>query len=402
MSVSGVDSQLEVLLSGKKKIAVACSGGSDSMALTLLAWDWAKKHKASMVALTVDHGLRKESMEEAKQVGNRLKKRGIPHTILHWEGKKPKSNLQENAREARYKLLTDYCKAQGIEHLLVAHTLEDQAETFLLRLRRGSGVDGLAAMAKTTIRDGIQILRPLLATRKSELLAYLKEKKQEYISDPSNENTAFDRVKIRRFLPQLAAIGISVDKLAKTAENMARARKYLRQETENFINTQCRIFPEGYATFTLPESDEIALRVLARLLMRIGCHDVPPRLDELERLYAHLKSPKFKTATLSGCIVKNGMSLLIFREPRAVDNPILITKEGTYAWDRFEISVPLAPRPLTLGPLTQQGWLELSRKYKLKNLYPDKRILYTLPALRDAGGHIIAVPHLGIGNSTYT
>ena len=128
-------------------LAVAVSGGADSMALTLLAADWAAARRGSIVALTVDHRLRNESRAEAKQVAAWLAARGIEHKILAWTGEKPSSDVQAAAREKRYELLEDWCRRQGILHLLVAHNLDDQAETFLLRLGRGSGLYGLSGMA---------------------------------------------------------------------------------------------------------------------------------------------------------------------------------------------------------------------------------------------------------------
>lgn len=370
------------------------------MALTLLAQEWAKRHHVKLIALTVDHGLRAESASEAKTVGKWLKKHGINHHVLRWEGKKPQSNIQESAREARYGLLTGYCRERGIPALLVAHTLEDQAETFLLRLKRGSGVDGLAAMAESLQWEGINILRPLLDIHKADLLAYLETKGQAYINDPSNENTAYDRVKIRKLLPELAALGLTPQRLAKTAANMARAREYLQAQTEAFLAAQAHFHEAGYAELAaLPAEDEIALRVLAALLTRIGGHNVPPRLDELERLHERMRAPGFKSATLGGCVFKrNKDGFLVLRELKAVEAPAPLPAGKALLWDgRFTLTA--ARKGFSVGALTQTGWLELAREHGLKNSFPDKQILYTLPALRNAAGNIVSVPHLGVGQN---
>ena len=283
------------------KIAIACSGGSDSMALTLLVHE----HFPDLIALTVDHGLREEAAEEASQVGKWLKKHNIEHKILKWQGEKPSSNIQETARKARYKLLTDYCKKHDIKYLLVAHTLDDQAETFMLRLIRGSGVDGLAAMSSVSNMNGITILRPLLEVKKAALIEFLVSKKQKYVNDPSNENLAYDRIKIRKLLPELEKIGLTPERLAKTADNMQRARQFLEQETQKFINSNCEVMPDGSAIIKhLPDSDEIALRVLTYFLKNIGNSEVPPRLDSLKLLYNKLQEQNFKPRTLGGCIFK--------------------------------------------------------------------------------------------------
>lgn len=397
--VEGVISSL--LPESPAKVAVACSGGGDSMALTLITHEWAKAHGAEIIAVTVDHGLREESGKEALQVGKWLANLGIAHCILKWEGNKPSSNLQENARKARYQLLTDFCKQHAVDNLLIAHTLDDQAETFLLRLRRGSGVDGLSAMSCRSAKNGVNIIRPLLGIRKNALLDYLKNRNQCYVSDPSNENLAYDRIKIRKFMPQLAGIGISAEKLANTAASMERARQYLRKAADDFITDNCTVFDDGYAILrNLPEPPEIALRVLARMLMGIGCHEVRPRLESLERLHLALNKPDFRGATVAGCKLQfagGRAGILIMREPAAVAGPVLIAAGETIIWDRFEVSLKTSPCNLQVSALTQQGWLEIARREKLKNPYPDKKILYTLPALRSEDGTIACVPHLGIG-----
>ena len=296
------------------KIAVACSGGSDSMALTLLAHE----HFPNLVALTVDHGLRAEAAAEAHQVGKWLKKHNIEHHILKWQGEKPSSNIQETARKARYKLLTDYCKKHDIKYLLVAHTLDDQAETFMLRLARGSGVDGLAAMSSISTMNNITILRPLLEVKKAELVKFLASKNQEFVNDPSNENTAYDRIKVRKLLPELEKLGLTPERLAKTAENMQRARQFLEQETQKFISEHCEVIPEGSAIIKhLPDSDEIALRVLTHFLKIIGKNQVPARLNSLELLYNKLQKPNFKPHTLGSCIFKRSkQGILVLPEKK--------------------------------------------------------------------------------------
>lgn len=386
----------ELKIEDNSSIAVACSGGPDSMALALMAKEWAGK-KGKVVALTVDHGLRKESAQEAKQVGLWLKKHGLAHVILPWKGRKPASNIQEAARKTRYRLLTDYCKQHKITRLLVAHHLEDQAETFLMRLARGSGVDGLSAMSALTTMYDVTLVRPLLALSKTELLDYLKRRKQSYVNDPSNENTAFDRVKMRKLLPQFTEVGLTVDRLAKTATNMARARAHLEEETGRFLSAVCKIPPEGYAKLEhINISEEIALRALATLIMIIGGHEVKTRLADLERLYAALQQPDFKGATLGGCVfLRHKASILIYRELRLVVRESGLKKGVPVVWDnRFVVTLKSAVSRLKVGALTQAGWLKISKAQEIKNPCPNKNILYSLPAVRDAKGVIVAVPHL--------
>jgi tRNA(Ile)-lysidine synthase len=345
----------------------------------------------------VDHGLRKESAKEAKQVGVWLKKQGIAHIVLSWKGRKPKRNIQEAARKARYLLMTQYCKQHGITHLLVAHHLEDQAETFLLRLARGSGVDGLSAMSALTTMYDVTLARPLLGLSKAQLLDYLGKRKQAYVNDPSNENPAFERVKIRKLLPVLAEVGLTPERLARTASTMARARAHLEEETGKFLNRSCKIFQEGYARLEhIGISEEIALRALATLIMIIGGNDVKTRLNDLERLYVALKDPAFKGATLGGCVfTRHKGATLIYRELKGVAKPVAVKPGAPVLWDnRFDITAQVPRGVWRVGALTQKGWLWLAGTQKIKNPFPNKNILYSLPALRDFRGRIFAVPHL--------
>ncbi len=176
-------------------LAVAVSGGADSMALLCLAARWGKR---PLTALTVDHGLRAESAEEARRVKGWAEAQGVPHVTLAWRGEKPKANLQAAARAARYGLLAQWCRDARVEGLLLAHTLDDQAETVLLRLARGSGVNGLAAMAPATRLRGVTLLRPLLGISRARIVATLEALRQPWIEDPSNEDTRFARVRLRK------------------------------------------------------------------------------------------------------------------------------------------------------------------------------------------------------------
>src|SRR5262249_55753975 len=178
-------------------ISVAVSGGPDSLALTILADRWARERGGRLAALTVDHGLRPESAEEARTVGAWLSARGVAHDVLVWSNPKPATGIQEAAREARYRLLAEWCRAQGCLHLLTAHHREDQAETYLIRKRADSGVDGLAGMSAVREIAGLRLVRPLLRVPKARLVALLDEEGQSFLSDPSNRNPVFERARLR-------------------------------------------------------------------------------------------------------------------------------------------------------------------------------------------------------------
>ena len=333
----------------QKTVAVAVSGGIDSMALVLLAEIWAKKNGYGIVALTVDHGLRKESKQEAKTVKSWLKKHNIEHHILTNRKKTiPQNNLMEYAREVRYELISKWCKKNKVLELLVAHHAEDQAETFLLRLERGSGVDGLSAMHPESRLHGIRIIRPLLEINKSFLIEYLKSRNQKWIEDPTNYNEKYKRNSLRAALAKISAYEPALtQRINKTAKNMSRARQALEQVAEKYQRESIDFFPSGYAIADLkilrdlPE--EITLRILKSTLHRISKTESYLRLDELERLYSKIIGNKnFTGCTLWGCKIMpyKSQNILIMREYAAISKLSSINRGEEIIWDkRFIVSL---------------------------------------------------------------
>ncbi|MFI4983801.1 MAG: tRNA lysidine(34) synthetase TilS [Rickettsiales bacterium] len=305
------------LPSNCKKIAVALSGGADSTYLALAAQAWAKPHKAALTGLIVDHGLRKESGAEAEYVAAKFNEIGIPCAILKWEGKKPKSNIQEMARIERYRLLVEYCLKNKIKHLLVAHNKNDQAETVLLRILRGTGVDGLAAMRKLDIRSGVHIVRPLLNVDRKQIESELKAKKITWVDDPSNLNEKFDRIKLRNLINKQDDPDQWISRLSLLAKNAARTRDFIEQEVKKAEKKVCKYFDLNYLTMDFDKFNklhmELQLRVLRNALVKISSVGNSIRLDSLEELLSSL--PVLKGKTLHGCVViKKGNRIIIFRE----------------------------------------------------------------------------------------
>ena len=266
-------------------IAVATSGGPDSLALALLAGDWATALGGRAVALTVDHRLRPESDAEARQVGRWLRARGIAHRVLVSSGARPHANVQAVARGMRYDLLSSWCLDAGVLHLLLAHHIEDQAETILLRLGRGSGVVGLAAMAAVVEGAGLRLLRPVLTVSRARLRATLEARGQPWLDDPSNRDRTYARVRVRALLPALGAEGMTPARLADTARRLGRARQALEVDVASLLARATELYPEGYCLLDrrllARAPAEIGLRALASLLVSIGGHPSPPRLERL-------------------------------------------------------------------------------------------------------------------------
>ncbi|MGY8985429.1 MAG: tRNA lysidine(34) synthetase TilS [Sphingomonadales bacterium] len=297
----------DVGLSPLEPYCVAVSGGADSMALALLVHNWGEKSHF----ITFDHGLRKNSREEALNVNSWLKDRGLKHHILNWDGEKPKSDIQASARQARYKALEGYCIKNSLPKLLLGHHLDDQAETFFIRLLRGSGVKGLSAMEKksspNSIRLGPEIIRPLLEVPKERLRATLQEMGQCWVDDPSNENIDFLRIQVRKLLEATEIEGLNRNRLAGTAHRMQRANSAFEFLTNDFILSYVSVSNEGVFHFSqksfMALQEEIGLRVLSSLFIKIGGGIYPQRLKKIERVYSGCLKADFKGLTLAGCKV---------------------------------------------------------------------------------------------------
>jgi len=395
-------------------IAVAVSGGADSLALTLLLDNWARSQKGRVIALTVDHRFRKSSKKEAIKVGKWLEKYDIEHHVLVNEKPKPKSNLQDEARALRYEMMTSWCKENDILHLAVAHHLDDQAETFLIRLGRGSGVDGLSSMAKVSVKNEVTIIRPLLQVPTLALKKYLKDKKQKWIEDPTNKKDDYTRNKIRKLLLKMSDKELMTGRLAETAKNMARARAALEQQTAREMVKCLELNDAGFCSLNVENfkeiTEEIALRILSSTLSSIGGNAYRPRFEKLFALYsAILEKNNFKGRTLWGCKIfasKDKKQIIICREESKLAKDRLISKNKEIHWDeRFVLSLTNGAQPtdykgkFLVGALGQKGWLNIKKSLKKgsKIDYP-KEVLYSLPCLKQISSvgieKIISVPHI--------
>ena len=292
-------------------VAVAVSGGGDSMALALLAKRWTQERGHPLTALTVDHGLRAESAAEAVTVGRWMAGWGIDHLTLCWGGDKPTTGLQEAARAARYALMADWAGKHGVADLLLAHQQEDQAETFLMRLGRGSGIAGLAAMRAVSERNGLRLHRPLLPVSRARLRATLEALEQPWIEDPSNAEMRFARPRMRRLVgalgeaPRLAALA---DGFARLDALMDGAANRLAGAVVSHANAVVRLDRYGFRTAPEP----VAARLLRQVIQEVGGAEFAPRSDRLARALARLRSAEARPAfTLGGCRFKSGADLVL-------------------------------------------------------------------------------------------
>jgi tRNA(Ile)-lysidine synthase len=294
--------------------ALAVSGGGDSVALMHLAADWLRANAVPLEngsVLTVDHGLREGSAREAAATASWAKAIGFAAHTLKWRGARPRSNIEGRAREARYRLIGDWCRTNKVGAVLLAHTRDDQAETFLLRLGRGSGVDGLSAMrgrARFPLPgyDGIELIRPLLDIGRDELRADLAARGAAWLEDPMNEDTRFARVRIRMAMKALEMAGVSLLRIAQAADHLARAREALEADTARFLEKHARFEPDAAffdSAALRAEPREIGLRALSAILMRVSGASYRPRLERLERAFDSLGGAR-PALTLSGCRIR--------------------------------------------------------------------------------------------------
>ena len=273
---------------------VAVSGGPDSTALMLLAAQWARKPgRPPILVATVDHGLRPDSAQEAQRVAAWAQAEGLRHETLLWLGPKPRTRLQERARVARYALLEDCARRCGASMLLTAHHADDQSETILFRLGRGSGLAGLAGMARRTSRGQLIHLRPLLDISKADLIAYCDRRGHPYFTDPSNHDHRFARGRLREAAPTLAAFGLDSSGLRRLARRAARAETALRRAYDDFL--------QGAAVDRSPGRTVLRRAALSaaseEMLVRLACGEAArvsgreaPRLERAEPFVARLQA----------------------------------------------------------------------------------------------------------------
>lgn len=282
------------------------------MALMHLLARWsAAGARPSITVATVDHGLRPEAAEEAAFVAQEAAALGLFHHILGWTGPKPKTGLQEAAREARYSLLLQCAREIGASHLLTAHTRDDQAETVLMRLARGSGLAGLAGMRAERERGGIRQVRPLLDCPKATLLDLCLGEGWPFVTDPSNADERFARVRWRRLMPGLAAEGLTAERLAGFARRAFRAEEALDGKARDALARTRLVLDERKLTLDAAplaeEPFEIALRMLAQALLEAGIDLENSRLQRLEacteRLREALSRGEGLRLTIAGALV---------------------------------------------------------------------------------------------------
>jgi tRNA(Ile)-lysidine synthase len=377
------------------KIALAVSGGPDSMALAVCVKRWAQR---DCIAFIVEHGLRPESAAEAAQVKTQLQQMGIPAEILPWQHDSVPTRLHEKARAARYDLLTAACRRHGAGDLLTAHHSGDQAETILMRVAKGSGIDGLAGIAAQTSREDTRLLRPFLSVAKERLIATCEAAQIPYVTDPSNASEKYARGRLRKILPLLESEGLTVESLLNLGARAREAKDALDHITQEFLKNTAqaelggsvRIDRAGlYAT-----PPEIARRALTACLRYVHDDDYPPEHAAVSALLDAINQGDDQTRTLYGCIaalVPDHVTIL--REPSAASESLPLSSGITVLWDgRWLVTAYTTTAPVTIRALGNPPHDLIDKLAPtLRRLIPQGRIRASLPALWN-GDLLYAIP----------
>lgn len=384
---------------GPRRLGIALSGGGDSTALTLLAHDWAQISGSELFAATVDHGLRPEAAAEAEAAGRFCASLGIPHDILRWQGWDGQGNLMAEARAARYRLLAGWAGTRRLADIALGHTRDDNIETFAMALARGTGLDGLAGMRARFVRpresDGpaMTFHRPLLAVSRAALRDLLSARGVGWIDDPSNEDSHFERVRMRKALAgALAAAGIGEAQVARSIAHLAATAADLAAELRVRLEGERGVWTDGPdLVFDLGLwqglTGEFRRRSLSAALRFVGGDDTPPRAEALMRLVGRNWTAEPGPATLAGCLITaTGAELRISREYAAVAG---LTAPSTGLWDRrWRVSGPhgAGTELRALGP---EGLAQIGEDWRLAAL--PRRALLAAPAIWQ-GERLLSAP----------
>ena len=322
--ISRIYNEFSSSLKVKENLAVAVSGGPDSLALAYLTKCYSLKNKIKVKYYIVNHKLRKEASLEAELVKKVLKKIDIQCTILNWNGKKPSKNIQATARDKRYSLLANECKKNNIKNLLLGHHLNDLFENFLIRIVRGSGLNGLISFSKNTkYRDqDLHIIRPLLNLEKKDLLYISNEVFSFFVKDPSNINEDYKRTRIRNLLHSLEKEGLDIKKLKLTINNLKDSDKSIKFYVDKNLKKNV-VFLKQKNTYILSynffdQSHEIIFRSLTNLIQKLGKKYYPVRGKSINRMIEKINKKSFTKVTLGGCFIER------------INETILISQESSY------------------------------------------------------------------------
>ena len=385
-------------------LAVGVSGGADSLCLVHLADRWARAWGGRVVALTIDHKLRAAAADEAVQVAAWMKDAAIEHHILESDcgTQLDDRNVQAAARELRFSLLERWCRDHGVLHLMMAHHRDDQVETVLQRLGRGSGVHGLAAIVPDRSARHVRILRPLLDVPRGKLAATLQDRDVDWIDDPSNRDPRYGRTRLRQALSVIARDDQQIStRIAHTAGAMRRSRRILDRQIDRILARAATVSPMGFAIVDGPAllagDRDLAARGLGLLVAMIGGAPHPPRRESMVLWLEKFAIADGGGATLAGAQLTRWRDRwLVHREPAAIAPPVTLYPGATISWDgRFECELAVtAELPVEIGALGRPAELTSAQRHGLAK-FPAP-VQSGLPAARMLDDSVW-IPHLNTG-----
>ena len=340
-------------LSGPLAVGVAVSGGGDSIALLHLLAEATSFAGVRIEVATVDHRLRPEAAEEATFVARLCAARNLTHQTLVWADHPATGNLMQAASEARRRLLAAWARSRGLARVAMAHTADDQAESFLMALARGSGLDGLCGMRGAWSEEGMDFIRPLLSVSRAELRDYLRRHGHDWREDPTNDDDRFARARVRKAMQVLDGLDINGRRLNETMRNLAEVRGLLDRTLAGFVEAHVNeqvgtVYVRRTSYLDLPM--EIRRRFLSAIIRWMSGSRHAPRHDQLFALSMNIRDKH--VATLGGCIFMNdGEVIGILREPNAVQARV----ETSLVWDhRWQVDGPGGPG-IEVGALGEDG-----------------------------------------------
>ena len=398
----------------KPHLAIAVSGGCDSMCLAVLSQKWVNEKGGKITALIINHGLRKNSAKECKKTQDILKTKKISSHCFKWNlSKIPENSIQEKAREFRYDVFENWCFKKNVKNLLIAHHFEDQKETFLMRLNDNSNVYGLACMPKILFKEKMRIIRPLLDFKKNDIIKYLKKEKINWIEDPSNVSLKYLRNRYRKILPNLEKKGLTDTKLKKILKRAQKLRKKIEDKARKWLINNVEIDTLGYASINfeklkLLDKDDFIF-IFSKILNIISGSFYAPKSKYVNNFFEKIKKNKvIKNANLGGC------HIIFFKKKLIVCREILKRNRkqemnfyfNRIIWDnRFEIKYrknkniflkKVLGKSVFIEQLQKNGWKEILLKNQTlkKRIKIPNKIILTLPALKNKKNDVLYVPHL--------
>lgn len=380
-----------------KSLAIAVSGGVDSVAMLFLASSWAQNSGAQLFVFSVNHNLRVQAADDVRYVEYLAKKLGAKFCALSWSPGEDKSALQERARQGRYDLMTEKCRELGIDVLLTAHHFDDVLETYLMRKEKKSGIFGLSSSA-SYFHNNIRVLRPLFNFFKNELIEFLLEKNISWCEDASNQSDLYERNRARK---KISALSV-VDKanLVEEVKGVNEKALLLNEQLILAMAESLQVNNYGFAKIDLRRLDnfcqDVKIQIFNYALTVISGKVATPRFRNIEKLLEKITDFENMKSSLHGCVIKKkGSVMWIFREQSAIEDNVRLLNGKLYWDNRFLVKVGSR---LAISHLTFDEYVQIKDKIDLKNLAKisdnnHKLILFTLPVIKNLE-KVVAIPHI--------